>query len=328
MFTPGVFTLYFMKTQCFGLTILALLLAVTVRAEQRVESHTWEVAQTPMIKLETFRGSIRVEQGAAEQVVVVLKAEASGPEAQQWLEKVQVVKQAFGAGLAIAVKHDSSGIEVNLGGAPVRTVDVIVRVPRTCSLDVRSESGSIEIGHDLIGRVRARAISGDVFIGRIDGDIDAETRFGNVTVARATGKLSARSLSGDVTVGTIMGDAVLRTANGNIEVMSSQGGLDAEATSGDVAAGFARRIERDVAIKAKVGDIRVAVDPDTALQLDARVSWGQIRSGLDFEPMAQAALGKHRLQGLRNGGGPLLALNASGGDVRIDSVPTFEAEMF
>lgn len=309
-----------MKTSLRFLAIASALLCSIVHAAERNESFAWVVGDSPIVKLEAFRGKIVVERAEEGKVSLVLSARSEGDRAREWLEQIAVEGHTFGAGVVLAVKHDSLGVELGSGAAPAREVTLTLRIPAACSLDLSTSLGSIEVANDLKGRMRARTKDGDVFFGRIDGSINIEAVRGNITVARATGDLKARSGTGDLVIGTILGRAELRASNGSIEVMSAEGALEAESVRGDVAASLGRNLGENVSLKASAGNVFVAVDPSSALRVEAKASWGKVDSALALDSTTRGGNGKNRLEGVVNGGGPLVALNASGGNVKIQAV--------
>ena len=119
-----------------------------------------------------------------------------------------------------------------------------------------------------------------------------------------------------------MGWADLRADHGNIDVMNSFGGLSAESVKGDIKASMSRRVSADSRLKASVGDVWVDVDPESALHIAATTSWGEVHSAFNFGA-TEGETTASRLKGSLNGGGPLLSLQASGGDVKIYSVNTY-----
>ncbi|MCF3648289.1 DUF4097 family beta strand repeat-containing protein [Synoicihabitans lomoniglobus] len=313
-----------MKPAFRSIFVLGLLLGSLAQAAQRVESFSWAVGDMPLINLATFHGSIDVEQGESGRVELILEANSSTANDQRWLDAIVVQGSPFGAGLAIGVRQNGLGVEFGVGKVPDRSVKLTLRVPQTCSMDVISQTGTVYVGNDFHGRVRARTMDGDIFIGRIEGEVSAETRRGNLSVARTTGDLSARSHTGDLNIGTVQGRADLRADNGNIDVMSTVGGITAEAIRGDIVAGLEGKIAHEVRLKASAGDVKITVDPATAMQVQARAKWGQVKSDLAVAPTGRGGNGKNRLEGAVNGGGPLVALVASGGNVLIKGLAALD----
>lgn len=308
-----------MKTFSRFSLLSSLVLVSLAQAAERVESYVWPVGESPILKLEIPRGAITVERTTQSNEVTLLM-NARSDDADAWLEGLEVKSRAFGAGLVIQV-NASTGVEFSVGDAPQRDLQLVLRVPAQCNLDLSTKLGSVEVANDLKGSMRVRTQDGNVFVGRIDGSVSVEAVRGNITVARATGDLKARTGVGDVNVGTILGRADLQAKNGSIAVMSAQGDLDAEAVRGDVAANFGRQLPNKVSLKASAGNVNVAVDPEAALRVDAKANWGKVQSKIAFQPTGKN--GKRQLEGMVNGGGPLLALRADGGDITINAVPTY-----
>ena len=250
-----------------------------------------------------------------------MEAQATGKNAAQRLDRLTVKASPFGEGIVVAVKQTGLGIGLTSDRLPQRHVNLVLRVPQPCVLDLKSELGNIEVTNDFQGQTRVRVHTGDIFVGRIDGSVNAVTQSGNVVVSRATGDVTARSYFSDVHVGSVSGLAVLRADHGNIDVVNSSGSLKAEGVMGDVTAGMSRQIFGDAHLEASAGDVFVDIDPDSALEVQARTSWGKVASGVEFEVTAKSS--KSRLNGVLNGGGALLALRAKGGNVHIKSVPTY-----
>lgn len=310
------------------LLLTSLLVSTVLQAAEREQTFAWSVGQTPIVKLNTFYGSITVEKSSSEQVELVLKAEATGEQAERWLENIAVQGSFFGGGLAITVKNRSSGVEIVVGPEPMHALALTVRVPAACNLDLASQSGSIAVADDLQGRMRARTEVGDIFFGRVEGSVDADTAVGDVVIARATGSMKARSRQGNLNIGTALGRTELRTSSGDIDVLTARAGLDAESSSGDVAIGFGREVPENVRVKTSAGDVKISLDPAAALQVQARAVWGKVNSQVAFAQTTRGGNGKSRLEGVVNGGGPLMALWASGGNVRINAVPTYDELTF
>jgi hypothetical protein len=311
-----------MQAKVSQILVTFLLLAGISRAAELTESHEWLVGDAPIIKVNTFNGSIRVERADAGRVQLDLQAQASGENADRWLEKISVKANPFGAGLVVSVQQTGSGVEFGSGVAPQRQLDLVLRVPPQCSLDLTSEAGTIEVDDDLQGNMRVRVSTGTIALGRVLGSVTAITGSGDLVIARTTGDLIARSHHGNLQIGTVMGWAELRADHGSIDVVNSFGGMLAESVRGDIKAGMSRQVSANSHLHASAGDVIVGVDPESSLNVNATSSWGRVRSALEWEVVSGKST-KKRLQGERNGGGALLALKASGGNVKINSVPTY-----
>lgn len=306
------------------LLILGLsLLGLRVVAVERTEQHIWPVGDNPIVQLQTFRGTVTVGPTSSGHVELAFTARSSDDRDRDWVNGVAVRADQFGSGLAIRVTRQGSGVELTLGrAAPVREVVLNLKVPAGSQLDLLTRDGSIDVANDVATRVLARNEFGDVFIGRVEGSVKAETQRGNLVVARATGDLKLRNRLGDILVGTVLGDGTVRADSGNIEITNVVGRLDAEAVAGDLDVSFTREIRNNVRLRASAGDVRVNLDPAAAVEVQAHSDWGKVKSEVTFDD-GSCDHGKRRLNGKLNGGGPVLVFDASGGDVNILSVPSF-----
>ena len=113
------------------------------------------------------------------------------------------------------------------------SVEITVRVPEFCTLDLKTVDGSIEV-EDMKGPVTVSAVDGDIEIGPADSQINAGTTDGNIEIADVKGSITASAVDGDIeirnTQGTVNADAV----DGNIDIRHSTGEVSASTTDGDI----------------------------------------------------------------------------------------------
>ena len=87
--------------------------------------------------------------------------------------------------------------------------------------------------------------------------------------------------------------------------------------NGDVTAGFAKMAEQS-RIKTSLGSIHATVNPSEAFSLQAAASFGKILAKVDVAAV-KGGNGRSKLRGTYQGGGPLLDLKASSGNVIIEA---------
>jgi len=309
------------RKRSFLFAVLGLF-AVSAPAIERTEQHAWPVGDTPLVQLQTFRGAIRVETAKSSQVELELTARTSDESDRVWLNGLSLRADQFGSGLALRLERAGNGVELTLRQPPVRQVLLVLRVPAGAQLDLLTRDGGVDIGNDMASRVRVHTEQGDVYIGRVNGSVKVDTLRGNLSVARAAGDLDLRNRQGDILVGTVVGASRVKADSGNIEITNVEGALEAEAVAGNLEVGFIRGVQQPAKLKASAGDVHVKLDPAAAVDLQARSHWGRIKSDAAFDDAATKS-GKRRLTAQLNGGGPLLMLDASGGDVRIEAAPSY-----
>ncbi len=98
------------------------------------------------------------------------------------------------------------------------TVFLLVRAPRSASLELRTNNGPLSI-YELDGKLEARAINGPIFLQGFSGDADISAENGPIDVTGDSGKLRLHTENGPISV-SLSGD----TWKGS--------GLEAEAQNG------------------------------------------------------------------------------------------------
>lgn len=281
--------------------LLAVLpLSVQAKIERRLEK-TFSVQPGAVLKVETQGGDVRVKAGAGEQVRVtaVQKIRAkSEAEADELLQKLELSIEQQGSNVAASAKYAKKGPGFNFGSWPPVQVDFEVTVPAKFNVELKTVGGDIVVG-DLTGTVSARTSGGDVKLGRIDGEVRAHTSGGDIKLAQATGVADLHTSGGDIEIGAIIN------------------ALNAATSGGDVTAKFIGALKGDCVLSTSGGDVEAAVDAAAGFQLEASTSGGEVEvEGLTIT-IERGGIGKSRLHGKVNGGGPLLKLHTSGGDIEL-----------
>ena len=160
------------------------------------------------------------------------------------------------------------------------TVEVQVTVPRQYNVTLKTASGGdIHVG-DLIGTVSAEALGGNLYLGEIQGEVWGKT-----------------GVSGNITLKGCQSSVNLTTAMGNIHTA------------------IITQPQHPWTLHASMeGEIDVTLPPDIAIDVDVQTP-GKISS--DFSIQFPGNIKENRLKETLNGGGPLLTLRSSAGDIRL-----------
>ena len=159
-------------------------------------------------------------------------------------------------------------------------VEIQATVPRQYDLTLKTTSrGDIHVG-DLIGSVRAEALGGNIYLGEIQDEVWGET-----------------GVSGDITL------------------KGCQSSVNLTAATGDIRAEITMQPQHPWTLHASMGGaIDVTLGPHIAIDIDAQTQ-GKILSDFSIQP--QDEITENLLKGTLNGGGPLLKLHASTGEIRL-----------
>lgn len=289
-------------------------------AAQRVEHQAFAVRPGCTVRLDAYRGAIQVEAGTDDAVrvrVTVDYVTENPAQAEAVLAGFQLAAVTAGNEIRLLARNPKdSGTRFSWDKSERPRVVYHLTVPAHCNLDLQTPDGSITVG-PLRGEMRARGDLGAIFFRQVDGSIDAATHTGSVIVSRCTGKVNLKSVHGDVRVGTVGGRASLQTVDGDIEVQTAYAAVDAATANGDVTAGFAKFTDQS-RIKTSLGTIRATVNPSEAFSLQAAASFGKVLAKVDVTAV-KGGNGRSKLRGTYQGGGPLLDLKASSGNVVIEA---------
>ena len=180
------------------------------------------------------------------------------------------------------------------------------------TLKAETTSGDIRVG-DVDSAVVAQAYSGDVQLGDIAGAMKVETTSGDIRVGDVGGGVVVQAYSGDVQLGDIAGAVEVETTSGSIILRGGQSKVDMETYGGYILAEMTKQSRHQWTLETSGGEIVTRLFSRVTLDVDAQSSSGRVSS--DFP--VQGSKSKNSLKGTINGGGPLLKLRTSSGDIRL-----------
>jgi hypothetical protein len=149
-----------------------------------------------------------------------------------------------------------------------------------------------------------RTSGGSISVSGLGGDVEARTSGGSLHLVRIAGSVDGSTSGGNVSLEDSHGKATLRTSGGSIDVEGALNALDA-ATSG--------------------GNIRIGLAPGKGFDIDARTSGGSV--SCDFPVPGYREHRESELHGSVAGGGPLLHLRTSGGNIHVGGVGSTRAAL-
>jgi hypothetical protein len=180
---------------------------------------------------------------------------------------------------------------------------------------VSAATGSGNLTMASIGNpVAATTGSGDILLARIGGSARTMAGSGDIEALEIGGELSVKTGSGDVQASmNATGDVEITTGSGDIAVSGIRGGFRSRAGSGDITVSGEPMAEWNVSTGS--GDILACIPEQTPFHLRVENSSGRINT---THPLTEQSVGRHSLEGRAFGGGPLVALRAGSGSIRID----------
>lgn len=234
------------------------LLAEAVRAQPAVQRRAWRVSPTASIKIHAPSGEL-VVQGWAYDSVSISGTLATG-------------ESLFGGGSLTGIKLGAEG------SATAGRTALLVRVPATARLVVRSGAANVEV-IGLTSTIDVGSAAGNVDVSGETEAVIAESISGDVHVAVNAPSVRARTTRGRLEIAGAIREAQLSSVSGRVDVSGVPlGTLRIETVEGDVTirGRFARTASVDVETFGGAVDLRVQQSQRVAL--DLRATDGTIRS--------------------------------------------------
>ncbi len=301
-----------MKKHCTAVFLSILLVPVLLHA--RAEGHfdrTLSVSGAANLDLTTGSGDVIIKAGGTNQVVVHGTVHGNN----DWFSGSDSAVRAVESNPPIQQNGNSIRIGYNLPEDAKRHVSISyeITVPPNTVTQAHSGSGNVEVT-GVRSDVQAHSGSGDLRLRDLGGRVNVQTGSGNIKAQNVTAPFDAQTGSGDIEAElTGAGDVDVHTGSGTIRVKGIKGGIQAHTGSGDIEADG--NVTGPWRLHTGSGTVRMALGSGSGFNLDVHTSSGSIHSDLPIT--VQGSLGNHELKGAVRGGGPLVEVSTSSGDVDI-----------
>jgi hypothetical protein len=179
---------------------------------------------------------------------------------------------------------------------------------------IRTSGGALRL-QNIAGDVEARTSGGPVHVQDVRGSVLARTSGGRIDIATVGGRIEASTSGGPIRIDASRADVSARTSGGGIHVNEAGGRVEARTSGGPILVRFAPGNGHGGALHTSGGSVHAAIDPATAVSIDAASSGGRVTSDLAVRTWRES--GRYALRGDLNGGGPTLQVRTSGGPVRV-----------
>jgi DUF4097 and DUF4098 domain-containing protein YvlB len=219
-------------------------------------------------------------------------------------------------GMLVEVDNSFGGIEVVevQGDLKISNGNGRVEIEKvTGDVTVKNQFSKVEVG-TVGGNLTVEAANGMVSIGRVGKDLTVHHGFGQLKVGVVSGALNVTSSYGQVEVERVDGSAQIKNSFGGVSLDECNGPLKVEVRGGnlDVKAG---KIGGDYNLEVELGNIMLELPSKAGFAIDASTSLGKIYS--DFEFNLQREIASESGSGNVNGGGPLVKVRSSKGNINI-----------
>jgi|GEM_PF-2162857 len=216
-------------------------------------------------------------------------------------------------GDTLNINDPARGFFVLFGRSPY--VEYRVTLPQDAKVDIDTGSGAINAS-DLQGDFELHTGSGEITLQNIDGTLAIDVGSGDIRIDGSTlSNARIHTGSGDIQAEDVEGEFKASTGSGSIDITDAhQATLDLRTGSGDISFAGSLHSTDDHSISTGSGEIRVTLPDDSAFELQAQTSSGDI----DVADEWQVSGDNNSRYGTIGEGGPKLTLHTSSGNIRIE----------
>ena len=297
------------KAMAWGLALAVLACTATVAGEkgELIAEHTF--AAGAVLAFDSDRGKVTIR--GENRADILIRVEAIDIDVDDAREALQLEFDERADGLYVRARFKNSGWLSSLFGNS-GNVYYDVRVPRRIKLNIDNGSGGF-VAEEIDGRVSVDNGSGGIRLRNIAGDVTVDNGSGGIRIEGVEGALSIDNGSGGVRVLDVRGDVQIDNGSGGVHLEGIDGALRVETSSGGVSA---RMSGANAGIDAETGSggVRITVPARWGAVLDMRAGSGSVVlkgwPDLDVDDA-------RRFRGEVGGGGPLIRMVSSSGDVAL-----------
>jgi DUF4097 and DUF4098 domain-containing protein YvlB len=266
---------------------------------------------------------------------------------------ISLVKAETGGG-GIEVTGIAGRAELESGGGKIRADDIGSSLSAETggdSIDIGTVDGDVTLRtgggnitvRDVKGKMMAETGGGNVTVNSAEQGAVIGSGGGNVQVKQCQGRIKTSTGGGNIDLGDIGGPAEIETGGGSIRLASAKGRVGANTSAGTIelfgvpsarvetgAGGITLKLvnvgseRHDSELETGAGDITVYIASDVAINVRASVDMGNgHRITSDFQDIHISSEGDTwgpktlMAEGKLNGGGPMLKVHTSTGDICI-----------
>ncbi|MGE5109431.1 MAG: DUF4097 family beta strand repeat-containing protein [Acidobacteriaceae bacterium] len=295
------------------LAVMFLFTTLAFASEDGRFERTLKVTGAPQVDVSTGSGNISVHQGDNTSIRVIGHIHAS----MKWFGGGSVMDRVHRIEANPPIEQTGNLVHIGRIDDPELrrniSIDFEVWVPHETTLKANSGSGDVDIDN-LKSLLTVSTGSGNVKVSQIDGDVRANTGSGDVIMQSVNGNVTGETGSGNVTLSMSgPGNVRLGTGSGDVEAKNVHGGLRIHTGSGNVHADG--DVTSDWNMETGSGDVSVALPQSAKFELVAQTGSGDLH--INREISVSGSFNPHHMRGKVNGGGPLVQLQTSSGNINL-----------
>ena len=216
-------------------------------------------------------------------------------------------------GNTVRVLAKKKGSFFNWFGSNI-SVKIEIKVPKNQNTHVETSGGDINIAN-INGVYKLDTSGGDIKLNNTNGKLKAETSGGDINLFTHKGDMILSTSGGDIVCKGTNGDLKAETSGGDIELNTADGRISAETSGGDITIDYSG-VNKGIEAETSGGDIHVKLPADLKAKVHLETTGGDITNNFDNAKTRRVT--RSEMDAEFNGGGEMLKLETSGGDVVVN----------
>ena len=189
-----------------------------------------------------------------------------------------------------------------------------VTVPRKYNADLETSGGNLKLS-DLTGGFKLNTSGGNINLNDNNGKLHAETSGGNIKLVNHKGEMDISTSGGNIDCKSVTGDLKAETSGGNVDIEITNGKLYTETSGGNIYVDYTG-INKGLEASTSGGTVKVKLPSDFKAKAHLETGGGTVRN--HFSNVKDFKVTESEVDCELNGGGNVLRLETSGGDVIVE----------
>lgn len=237
---------------------------VSTISQGKAIDQTFEVSESPQLKIENFAGSVSVRAGRAGEIRVAAVKHASRAAD---VDRIKVELTEREGGLLVKTTKPA--------GLTNASVELEITTAADTRLDLQTGAGSAEVS-GLNGGVRVDTGAGSVVASDLSGDVEVHSGAGSVNLRNVNGQLKVDTGSGQVRVEGLDGEIQAESGTGAMVVSKAAGPVRLGTGSGSI--DYQGSPQGECRFETGSGSISLRLPADLNAQVDLHTGSGSIDS--------------------------------------------------
>ncbi|PKL82938.1 MAG: hypothetical protein CVV24_07555 [Ignavibacteriae bacterium HGW-Ignavibacteriae-3] len=284
------------------LTVSSVLLADELKL---VREKTFQVKEWHNVYVDASGADVKVESWDKEEVYVKVFAN------RRAVEKMKF--DVYQTGEVVKVLAKRKGSIFNWFGGSLN-VKIEIMTPRNFNPQVETSGGDIRVAN-LTGGFKLETSGGDITLINTNGKLTTETSGGDISINNHKGDMYLSTSGGDIVLKETEGNIKAETSGGDIKIDANDGKVFAETSGGSIIINYSG-VNKGINASTSGGDIYLKIPSSFKAKVHLETSGGRVSN--NFKNSRTDRVKRSLVDAQYNGGGEMLRLETSGGDITVD----------